>query len=421
MRRRLPVVDALPKSKTRAFHPVEAGKCPRPSYAVWEFTLACDQRCRACGPRAARARPDELSTDEALKLVDELAEIGVGEVTLIGGESYLRDDVLLIIRRIRERGMKSTLTTGGYTLTRKRAEALVEAGVEMVSLSIDGLRSTHDSLRTPGGFDRAIEAMRHIRRAGAKVAANTQINRLTKGQLVPLIELLADEGIVAWQLILTIAHGNAADHPEMILQPYMLLSVYEELARVIDICDARWITLWPGNNIGYFGPLEHRLRQHQGAESHYKGCQAGKSILGIKSNGEIKSCPSLGGGANTGGSWREHGLEAIWTGAPQMRALGQRTVDDLWGFCRTCYYAELCMGGCTATTEPLLGRPGNNPFCHYRALQLDAQGLRERVERVTAPDPGTFGVGEFRLICEPKPDPDTSDHEPGRGSATLTE
>ena len=401
IRRSLPVVDKLPPSKDRSFRLSEVKKRPRPSYAVWEFTLACDQRCRACGPRAGEARGDELKTDEALRLVDELAELGVGEVTLIGGEAYLRDDVLLVVRRIRELGMKATMTTGGLTLTKTRVEALVEAGLQLVSFSIDGLPETHDALRTEGGFARAMEAMRHVKAAGADIAANTQINRRTMGELVALGELLADEGIVAWQMFLTIAHGNAVDHPEMLLQPYMLIEVYEELERVLDLCDARKIRIWPGNNLGYFGPLEYRLRKHQNDEAHYLGCQAGTSGIGIESNGEIKSCPSLGGPANTGGHWREHGLRPIWEGAPQIRALGQRTVDDLWGFCRTCYYAEDCMAGCSATTEPLFGRPGNNPFCHHRVLELKAQGLRERLERVREAKPEPFAFGEFELVVEP--------------------
>ncbi len=294
------------------------------------------------------------------------------------------------------------MTTGGLTLTQRRAEALVEAGVEMFSFSIDGLQPTHDRLRTAGGFDRAIGALRHVRKAGARVSANSQINRLTMGELVPLGERLADEGIAAWQLIMTIAHGNAADDPELLLQPYMLLEVFEELERVVDLCDARNIRIWPGNNIGYFGPLESRLRRHQNAEARYLGCQAGTSGLGIESDGAIKSCPSLGGPANTGGSWREHGLEKIWERAPEIRALGRRTVDDLWGFCRDCYYAKVCMAGCSATTEPLFGKPGNNPFCHHRALELDRQGLRERIERTHPASPKPFGAGSFRLICEEK-------------------
>jgi MoaA/NifB/PqqE/SkfB family radical SAM enzyme len=90
VRRRLPVVDALPPSKNRRYLPLAPGQRPTPTYAVWELTLACDQKCRACGPRAGRSREDELDTDEALRLVEELADLGVGEVTLIGGEAYAR-------------------------------------------------------------------------------------------------------------------------------------------------------------------------------------------------------------------------------------------------------------------------------------------------------------------------------------------
>jgi radical SAM protein with 4Fe4S-binding SPASM domain len=400
MRRRLPIVDALPPSKTRTYHPASVAQRPRPTYAVWELTLACDQRCRACGPRAGSARADELSTDEALQLVDALAELGVGEVTLIGGEAYLRDDVLLVVRRIRERGMAATMTTGGLTLTRRRAAALAEAGLQHVSVSIDGLAATHDALRTEGGFVRAIDALRSMRDAGVSIGANTQINRRTMGELVTLGARLADEGINAWQLILTIAHGNAADEPDLVLQPYMMLELYDELAKVVELCEARRIAIWPGNNLGYFGPLESRLRRHQNAGGHYRGCQAGTSVIGIQSDGRIKSCPTLGGAHNTGGSIREHDLATIWDGAPELRALGGRTIDDLWGFCRTCYYAKTCMGGCSATSEPLFGRPGNNPFCHHRARELRRQGLRERIEPIAPADPASFGVAAYRLITE---------------------
>src|SRR5262245_41154647 len=58
----------------------------RPLYAVWEITLRCDLACRHCGSRAAHARPDELSTAECLDLVRQMAELGVREVTIIGGE-----------------------------------------------------------------------------------------------------------------------------------------------------------------------------------------------------------------------------------------------------------------------------------------------------------------------------------------------
>jgi radical SAM protein with 4Fe4S-binding SPASM domain len=401
VRRRLPVVDRLPASKGRGYLPLAEGQRPSPTYAVWELTLACDQQCRACGPRAGRARTNELTTEEALRLVDELAELGVGEVTLIGGEAYLRNDFILILRAIRNAGMKASITTGGLNLTRRRAEAMVEAGVQLVSVSIDGLEVTHDRLRVPGSWQRAISALREVKRAGATIAANTQINRENVGQLEALGDVLAAEGIRSWQMFLTIAHGNAADDPNLVLQPYMLLDVFEEVRRIVEACDRRRIVFWPGNNLGYFGPYEHELRRHQKRNGFYDGCQAGKTGLGIESDCAIKSCPSLGGPSNTGGSWREHGLRAIWERAPQMRSIERRTKDELWGYCRDCYYAETCMAGCTATTEPLFGRRGNNPYCHHRAQELSRMGLRERIEPIGAAPSVPFGAGRFRLICEP--------------------
>ncbi|MCY1070296.1 radical SAM protein [Nannocystis sp. RBIL2] len=402
-RRRLPVVESLPPGRGRRVLPPPRGAVQRPALAVWEFTRACDQRCKACGPRAGVARPDELSTDEALRLVDELAELGVGEVALIGGEAYLRADVLWVIRRIRERGMSCSMTTGGLGLTQTRADALVEAGLQLVSVSIDGLEASHDALRgTPGGWRRCFEALAHSRKAGARIAANTQINRLSWRELLPLCDLLADAGVEVWQMFLTMPHGNAADHPELLLQPFELLELFPALDRVIARCAARRMRFWPGNNLGYFGPLEGKLRRLQQEDGHYKGCSAGRTGLGIEADGTIKSCPSLGGAVNAGGNWRDHGLRALWERAPEIRYVEDRGVDSLWGYCRDCYYAETCMGGCTAMSEPLLGRPGNNPYCHHRALEMDRMGLRERVEQVAGADDEAFAHGLFQIVREPK-------------------
>src|SRR6516162_5514375 len=85
----------------------------RPNYAVWELTLACDLACRHCGSRAGRARPDELTTAEAVDLVRQMHELGVQEITLIGGEAYLHEGWLDVIAEIRRLGMTSTMVTGG--------------------------------------------------------------------------------------------------------------------------------------------------------------------------------------------------------------------------------------------------------------------------------------------------------------------
>ncbi|MCY0988214.1 radical SAM protein [Nannocystis sp. ILAH1] len=401
-RRRLPIVALAPPTRSRRALPVAAGQAPVPRIVVWEFTSACDQHCAHCGPRSGKRRPDELSTAEALRLVEELAAAGVGEVTLIGGEAYLRPDVLQIVRAIRERGMSCTMTTGGYSLTGEIAEALVEAGVQSVSVSIDGLAACHDALRgRPNSFQRAFAALRHLKAAGSQISANTQLNAKTLPDLEPLLELLHAEGIHSWQVQVTMAHGAAADHPEILLQPYQMLPAYEVVERLLGRCEALGIRLYPGNSLGYFGPLEHRLRRNSTQRGHYFGCQAGISGAAVSSHGEVKSCPSLGE-EGVGGSWREHGFAALWERAPEIVYMRQRTRAELWGRCASCYYASVCMGGCTSMSEPLLGRPGNNPMCHHRALELDREGLRERIEPVRAAPGQPFDHGLFRLILEHK-------------------
>src|SRR5687767_1764643 len=155
-KKRLPLADAV--------RPIDQRW--QPVYAVWEITLRCDLACRHCGSRAGHARSDELSTEQCLDLVRQMAELGVKEVTLIGGEAYLRDDWTEIVRAIRAHGMQATMTSGGRGITAERAKLAAEAGLQSVSISIDGLEATHDRLRgVEGSFRSAFEALKNLRAA----------------------------------------------------------------------------------------------------------------------------------------------------------------------------------------------------------------------------------------------------------------
>lgn len=372
----------------------------RPIYAVWEVTLSCDLACRHCGSRAARARPDELSTAECLDVVDQLAELGTYEVILIGGEVYLREGWLDILRRIRDRGMTPLITTGGRGLTRELAAAAAEAGLVSASVSLDGAEATHDRLRgVPGSYRAARAAMRHLREAGVRVSVNTQINRLSMPELPDVLEALIEGGAHTWQIQLTVAMGRAADEPEVLLQPYDMLALFPLLGRIKDRCDEAGVLLWTGNNVGYFGPYETKLRGTT-QRGHMVSCGAGRAGLGIESDGTIKGCPSLHTEKWAAGNIREHRLADIWERSVKMRYTRDRTVDDLWGYCRSCYYAEDCMAGCTWTSESLLGRPGNNPLCHHRALEHQRMGKRERLIQVESAPGAPFDQGRFEIVVE---------------------
>jgi radical SAM protein with 4Fe4S-binding SPASM domain len=375
----------------------------RPIYAVWETTLKCDLACRHCGSRAGRERPDELSTAECLGLVRQMAELGVLEVTVIGGEAYLRPDWLDIVRAIRAHGMQCTMTTGGRGITTERAQAAAAAGLQSVSVSIDGREATHDRLRgVAGSYRSALEAAGHLRAAGIAVSVNTQINRLSMPELGAVLETIIDLGAHAWQIQLTVAMGRGADAPDVLLQPYELLELFPRLAALKERCVEAGVTLWPGNNIGYFGPFESVLRGHM-PRGHMGSCGAGCSTMGIEADGAIKGCPSLHTVPWTGGNIRDAPLRDIWERSAPLRYMRDRTVGDLWGFCQTCYYADTCRAGCTWTASSLFGKPGNNPLCHHRALEMDRQGMRERLVQV-APAPGApFDHGLFEIVLEEVP------------------
>lgn len=401
-RRDLPVVGQSAKHRAIPLldESREVDREYRPIYAVWEITLACDLACRHCGSRAGHARPDELTTSECFDLVDQLADLGVMEVSLIGGEAYLRDDFYEIVKRIRSRGMIPLLTTGARGINRERAFAIAQAGVASVSISIDGNEATHNRLRgVSDSYTKALQAFDYLREAKVKVSANTQINRLSMPELLDVLEVITEKRVHSWQIQLTVAMGRAADEPDVLLQPYDMLTLFPLLGAIKKKCNERKMVLWVGNNIGYFGPFETDLRGSW-PTGHMGACSAGRGGIGIESDGTIKGCPSLNTENWAAGNIREHKLAEIWERSKPLRFTRDRTVDGLWGYCKTCYYAEECLAGCTWTAEALFGKPGNNPWCHHRALEFAEKGLRERLVQVQSAKGEPFDQGRFEIIVE---------------------
>jgi radical SAM protein with 4Fe4S-binding SPASM domain len=384
-----------------------------PAYVVWELTLACDHACRHCGSRAVVARAQELSTAQALAVVAELATLRAREVVLIGGEAYLHEGFLTIVAALRDAGITPVMTTGGAGITPQLARDMAGAGLVRVSVSIDGLHARHDAQRAKlGSFAQATAALGHLRAAGIDISANTNLNRTNQQDLEGLYQHLHESGVRSWQVQLTAPLGRAADHPEMLLQPYDLLQL---LPRIDALKQRGWregLLLMPGNNLGFFGPEELRLRsQRPGDQDSFGGCQAGRFVMGIESDGAVKGCPSLPTTAYVGGHVGTRPLSEIWEHAPEL----QFTRGDvaLWGHCKSCEYAEVCRGGCNFTAHSFFGRPGNNPYCHYRALKLQRQGLRERIVPVQAAAGTPFDHGRFALVEEPAgaPEPATAPYD----------
>ena len=381
-------------------------KYHRTTYAVWELTLRCNLACIHCGSRAGDARSNELSLDEALDLVGQLADIGIREVSLIGGEAFLRPDWLEVAREIRRQGIRLAMTTGGYGLGPKIAEQMADIGFSRVSVSIDGLEKTHDHLRgKPNSWQWCFRALKALQDVGIEASSNTQLNRLTAPELPRVYENLRNAGVRVWQVQNTVPMGNAADRPEILFQPSDLLDFFPLLHYIQQRGLDEGVRMAPGNNIGYFGPYERRFRLRRNtpnpAAAFWIGDPGGVLSLGIESDGTIKADPSLPTDDYAGGNIREKSLREIVYEAERLTFNDDRGMDHLWGFCRSCEFAEVCRGGETWTSHVFFDRRGNNPFCHHRSLIHAAQGLQERVHLAEKAEGVPFDNGIFEISVEP--------------------
>jgi radical SAM protein with 4Fe4S-binding SPASM domain len=391
----LPVEGPLPRRLRRA----EDIARRTPVHVVWEITLACNLKCAHCGSRAGRPRQDELSTEECLDVVRQLAELGTRDINLIGGEAYLRRDWLTIVKAIADAGMHCSIQTGGRGLTLEKIKAAAAAGVGTLGISIDGPREVHDRLRGfAGSFDQAIGVLRNVAAVGIVPGVNTQINALSKPHLREIFDIIAANGAKAWQVQLTAAMGNAVDNSDFLIQPYEIREVVDTLAELFERGREIGLRLLPGNSIGYFGPYEHRWRTLTDEATHWTGCTAGETNLGLEADGKIKGCPSLPADPYGAGLTRDMSLRDA------IEALGPKTIrrDGNRGssFCGSCYYWNVCNGGCTWIAHGITNQRGNNPNCYYRARELAKLGLRERIVKVAEAPGQPFDFGRFEIVVE---------------------
>ena len=397
-----PVTREAERLKEQARRRVDTTADFHPAYVVWELTLRCNHACAHCGSRAQQPREGELTTEAALKVVQALAALGTREVVLIGGEAYLHPGFLEVVAALSVAGITPVMTTGGMGIRPALARDMADAGLRRVSVSIDGLEATHNRIRRhPGSFQSALKALESLQAAGLDISANTHFNRWNESELEDMYKLLQPLGVRSWQIQITAALGRAADRPEMLFQPWDLLQFLPRVAQLKRQAYADGILIMPGNNLGYFGPEEALLRslklEHKDA---FQGCQAGRFVMGIESHGAVKGCPSLQSKSYTAGNLRETALADIWATGEALQ-FRRTDTDYLWGYCAECPFAQTCQGGCSFTAHALFGKPGNNPYCHFRARHFQKQGLRERLVPLQAAEGQPFDHGLFEIVLEP--------------------
>ena len=119
-------------------------------------------RCKHCGSSCENPLPDELTTEEALDLADQIADLGLTWITLSGGEPFIRKDWHLIAKRLSDKGVIPNIISNGWLVTDDIISKLKESKVGTIAISLDGLKKTHDYIRKPGSYDRTIKALQRF-------------------------------------------------------------------------------------------------------------------------------------------------------------------------------------------------------------------------------------------------------------------
>jgi radical SAM protein with 4Fe4S-binding SPASM domain len=362
-----------------------------PAHCFWEITDACNLRCIHCEADSGRADPGELSPSEALALVDELAACGCERVCLTGGEPLVRRDWPAIARRFVERGVDVTVISNGLGVDDEAVRTMRAVGATGLSVSVDGRQAVHDAIRIGARardgsvYERALAAIARGKAAGLKVAVITQIHRHNLDDLPMLHDLFATLGVDAWQLQICMPLGRLIRFREKyLLEPRQLP---ELVAKIEDFIRAGQVPILVADNIGYYGRSEPLLRSSMKPQPMFwAGCMAGCRVVGIRSNGDVKGCPSHPESFVVG-NVRVTPFAEIWGDASHFAyntAFDSRLLE---GRCAVCAYRELCRAGCTSMAFAVTGTIYDNPFCLQRATPPEADRRRPAALRVLDPTP----------------------------------
>jgi AdoMet-dependent heme synthase len=347
-----------------------------PRLIAWEVTRTCNLSCIHCRAAAQdRSYEGELSTAEAFALLDNVASFAKPIIILTGGEPLLRPDIFEIAAYGKTKGFRMTMAPNGTLITPEKARQMKEAGIERISISIDGATAAaHDAFRqVPGAFDGALRGIAYARQADVEFQINTSITQQNLAELPAIQELAVKLGAVAHHIFLLVPTGRGKDLAEQAItaQQYekTLHWFYEQKDQVPLQLKA---TCAPH----YYRILRQRARadgrkvdvQTFGLDAMTRGCLGGIGFCFISHVGQVQPCGYLE--LNCGNS-REKPFREIWENSEIFKKLRDPSLYQ--GKCGQCEYLRVC-GGCRARAyentgdflapEPLcLYQPRSEPAC----------------------------------------------------------
>lgn len=337
----------------------------KPINCVWELTLQCNMNCLHCGSRAGKKLINELSLNEALVIADELVEEGVKHVSLIGGEVFLYDGWEKIARKLTENNVTANIITNGFLFGDKQVKEVQYANLSNVALSIDGMEDNHNRIRNNSkSFSRLKLTIDRLNNEKIPIGVNTTILDSNFSDIEELYYFLIDNNVKIWQLQLANPMGNLSDSKEM---PICLQNIKKLTAFIKTKREENRITIYTGDNIGYYNEDERFIRGLPGNVNYWSGCQAGLTVIGIDSTGNVKGCESLCDERFIEGNLRKKSLHDIWQDDSSFSYNRKFDSALLSGKCKECDMGIFCRAGCRGACYFTKGRLYENAYCIYKS------------------------------------------------------
>ncbi|MBP5230069.1 MAG: TIGR04133 family radical SAM/SPASM protein [Bacteroidales bacterium] len=327
----------------------------------WECTLSCNLNCRHCGSdcknlpaSAAMKREDFLKVLDSVKAYSQKVGDDIGSILVIltGGEPLMRPDLEECGREIIKRGFPWGMVTNGYAMTPDKFKRLLAAGLHSMTVSLDGLKESHDWMRgRAGSFERALSAIKLAVKTDLAFDVVTCVNQRNYTELEQIKELLISIGLKSWRLFTVFPSGRAENDPMLQLDNERFRGVMNFIEATRK--DGRIQTSYACE--GFLGPLEGRVR------NNLFRCHAGINVGSVLSDGSISACVSIRADYNQGNIYKDDFME-VWNNRFQpYRDRSWMKKDE----CGSCKFFRFCEGG----GMHLRNSDGSLKFCHLDRLK----------------------------------------------------
>ena len=360
-----------------------------PFIVIWEVTRACELKCVHC--RAdAQLTPDprELTTQEGLKLIDEIYGMDNPMLVFTGGDCLLREDLFDLAQYAVKKGMRVSMTPSATSnVTKEKMQRAKEVGLSRWGFSLDApTAEVHDAFRgTPGSFELTIEKVKYLNELQMPLQINTVISRYNYDQLEEMAKLVADLKVVMWYIFFLVPTGRGqmedcltpAEHEKVFHWLYELSKTAPYDIKTTAAQHYRRVV------------LQQKMREHkiEKGEIHYedtittdmasvrdglkrapKGVNDGNGFAFISHIGDVLPSGLL---PIKAGNVRETPLAEIYREAKVFKDL--RQPDRYKGKCGVCEYRYIC-GGSRSRTYAVTGDyMESEPFCVYIPEELRNQ------------------------------------------------